>query len=213
MPLPSDYKDEYLKGIQTQSGKIEFEASSLKRFDAEDPERPPIVKYDPAFKVNKNSKFPIMMLTPHPRFSFHTQGDAKDTFINDISDHRVRVDGYDYWVIRINSRDAEKRKIKNNDLVKVFNDQGAVICAAQVTDRIMEGSAHGYESCAKYDPLGKPGESVDRGGMLNLLTPKKSQIKKAHSMGNSTALVELELWDKKELKSSKFKNEELKAAE
>ena len=100
------------------------------------------------------------MLTPHPRFSFHTQGDAKDTFINDISDHRVRVDGYDYWVIRINSRDAEKRKIKNNDLVKVFNDQGAVICAAQVTDRIMEGSAHGYESCAKYDPLGKPGESV-----------------------------------------------------
>ena len=102
MPLPSDYKDEYLKGIQTQSGKIEFEASSLKRFDAEDPERPPIVKYDPAFKVNKNSKFPIMMLTPHPRFSFHTQGDAKDTFINDISDHRVRVGGYDYWVIRIN---------------------------------------------------------------------------------------------------------------
>ena len=196
-----------------QSGKIEFEASSLKRFDAEDPERPPIVKYDPAFKVNKNSKFPIMMLTPHPRFSFHTQGDAKDTFINDISDHRVRVDGYDYWVIRINSRDAEKRKIKNNDLVKVFNDQGAVICAAQVTDRIMEGSAHGYESCAKYDPLGKPGESVDRGGMLNLLTPKKSQIKKAHSMGNSTALVELELWDKKELKNIKSQQKILKAAE
>ena len=117
------------------------------------------------------------------------------------------------FVIRINSKDAEKRKIKSNDLVKVFNDQGAVVCAAQVTDRIMEGSAHGYESCAKYDPLGKPGESVDRGGMLNLLTPKKSQIKKAHSMGNSTALVELELWDKKELKSSKFKNEKLKAAE
>ena len=65
----------------------------------------------------------------------------------------------------------------------------------------------------KRQPLGKPGESVDRGGMLNLLTPKKSQIKKAHSMGNSTALVELELWDKKELKSSKFKNEKLKAAE
>ena len=70
-----------------------------------------------------------------------------------------------------------------------------------------------YKRQAKYDPLGKPGESVDRGGMLNLLTPKKSQIKKAHSMGNSTALVELELWDKKELKSSKFKNEKLKAAE
>ena len=212
MPLPSDYKDEYLKGIQTQSGKIEFEASSLKRFDANDPERPPIVKYNPAFKINNKSKYPIMMLTPHPRYSFHTQGDAKDTFINDISDHRVNVDGYDYWVIRINSKDALKRKIKNNDLVKVFNDQGAVICAAQVTDRIMESSAHGYESCAKYDPLGKPGESPDRGGMLNLLTPKKTQIKKAHSMGNSTALVQIELWDKKELKKS-YKEKILKAAE
>ncbi len=106
-------------------------------------------------------------------------------------------------------KDALSRNIKPNDLVKVFNDQGAVICAAQVTDRIIQGSAHGYESCAKYDPLGKPGESVDRGGMLNLLTPKKSQIKKAHSMGNSTALVQIELWDKKELKSFNKNNEKL----
>ena len=209
MPLPSDYKDGYLKGIQTQSGKIEFEASSLKRFDQNDPERPPIVKYKPAFQVNKNSKYPIMMLTPHPRYSFHTQGDAKDSFINDISDHRVKVDGYDYWVIRINTEDAKKRNIKMNDLVKVFNDQGAVICAAQVTDRIMESSAHGYESCAKYDPLGNPGNSIDRGGMLNLLTPKKTQIKKAHSMGNSTALVQIKLWDKKELKPKKPSNEKI----
>ena len=209
MPLPSDYKDGYLKGIQTQSGKIEFEASSLKRFDQNDPERPPIVKYKPAFQVNKNSKYPIMMLTPHPRYSFHTQGDSKDSFINDISDHRVKVDGYDYWVIRINTVDAKKRNIKMNDLVKVYNDQGAVICAAQVTDRIMESSAHGYESCAKYDPLGNPGNSIDRGGMLNLLTPKKTQIKKAHSMGNSTALVQIELWDKKELKSKKSSKEKI----
>jgi hypothetical protein len=49
--------------------------------------------------------------------------------------------------------------------------------------------------------------------MLNLLTPKKSQIKKAHSMGNSTALVELELWDKKELKNIKSQQKILKAAE
>ena len=49
--------------------------------------------------------------------------------------------------------------------------------------------------------------------MLNLLTPKKSQIKKAHSMGNSTALVELELWDKKELKNIKSQQKVLKAAE
>src|SRR5258705_401122 len=45
-PLPSDYTEEFLRGLQTQSGKLEFECNSLKR--AKDPERPPIVKYEPA---------------------------------------------------------------------------------------------------------------------------------------------------------------------
>ena len=38
-PLPADYTEEFGKGLQTQSGKLEFEASSLKRFDPDDPER------------------------------------------------------------------------------------------------------------------------------------------------------------------------------
>ena len=42
MPLPGDYTEEFLEGLQTQSGKIEFEASSLKRFAPDDPERPPL---------------------------------------------------------------------------------------------------------------------------------------------------------------------------
>ena len=197
MPLPSDYKDEYLKGIQTQSGKIEFEALSLKRFDANDPERPPVVKYNNPYNGPEAEKYPLLMITPHPRFSFHTQGDGKDTFVNNIKDHRVEVDGYFYWIIRINTEDAAERGIKMHDLVKVHNDQGAVVCAALVTQRLPRSAVHSYESCAIYEPLGEPGNSVDRGGILNLLTPKKSQIKKGHSMGNSTALVEIELWDGK----------------
>src|SRR5262249_2727264 len=47
-PLPSDYTEEYLRGLQTQSGKLEFECNSLKRFN--DPERPPIVKYEPSWE-------------------------------------------------------------------------------------------------------------------------------------------------------------------
>ena len=33
-----------------------------------------------------------------------------------------------------------------------------------------------------------------------------TQIKKSHSMGNSTALVEIEIWDKKELNKSNYQN-------
>ena len=200
MPLPSDYSEEYLKGLQTQSGKIEFECESLIKFDPDDEDRPPIVKYKASWEGPKSERakaFPLQMITPHPRFSFHTQGDGKDTFLNDIEEHRVLVNGYYYWVIRINPKDAQNRNIKMHDLVKVHNDRGAVLCAAKVTSRIIPGTIHGYESCAVYDPVGSPGNSVDRGGCLNQLTPPRSQLKKGHSMASSSSMVEVELWDEK----------------
>ena len=135
------------------------------------------------------------MITPHPRFSFHTQGDGKDSYLNDIEEHRISVDGYAYWVIRINPVDAEARGIKMHDVVKVHNQRGAVLCAAVVTERVRIGTLHGYESCAVYEPMGEPGQSVDRGGCLNQLTPPKSQLKKGHSMGSSAAAVEVTLWE------------------
>jgi trimethylamine-N-oxide reductase (cytochrome c) len=120
-------------------------------------------------------------------------GDAKGSWINEIRDHRVlKEDGYYYWIIRINTQDAEKRGIKNNNLVRVFNDRGAVICAAQVTERLPPGTVHSYESSANYDPIGKPGESADRAGCINLLTPSRYISKNACGMSPNSCLVEIE---------------------
>ena len=225
-PLPADYTEEFRRGLQTQSGKIEFECNSLKRFDANDPERPPIVKYTPSWEgpsaTDLTARYPLQMITPHARFSYHSQGDGKDAFINDIIDHRMKIDGYYYWTLRISAEDAFDRGIKMRDLVKVYNDRGAVICAAFPTERLRRGLVHGYESCATYDPLGEPGNSVGLGGCLNQLTPKRNQIKQAHSMGSSAALVQVELWDgqtelvnnvEKETKSTKSVKKELEPAE
>jgi molybdopterin guanine dinucleotide-containing S/N-oxide reductase-like protein len=198
IPLPSDYTEEYLKGLQTQSGKIEFECSSLKRFDPDDPERPTMSKYIPSWEGHHTTelyeKYPLQLISPHPRFSFHTHSDGKDSAINDIEDHRVLIDGYYYWVIRLNTRDAEEREIKQNDLVKVFNDRGAVICAAQVTERLPSGTVHSYSSSATYDPIGEPGYSIDRAGTINLLTPSRPIIKRSHSTASNTCLVQVEKW-------------------
>ncbi len=201
MPLPSDYTEDYLMGLQTQTGKLEFECESLKRFDADDPERPPIVKYTPSWEGPHSTamfaKYPLQMLTPHPRYSFHTQGDGKDCYLNDIKDHRVLIDGFYYWIIRISTADAKERGIRTHDLVKVHNHRGAVLCAAHVTERLPKGTIHGFESAANYDPMGEPGKSIDRGGCLNQLTPKRTQIKQAHATAASNSLVEVELWDGK----------------
>jgi trimethylamine-N-oxide reductase (cytochrome c) len=43
--------------------------------------------------------------------------------------------------------------------------------------------------------MGIPGKSVDRGGVLNLLTPERTQTKTTHSLAGANALVEVEPWD------------------
>ncbi len=198
-PLPGDYTEELGRGLQTQSGKIEFECSSLKRFAPDDPERPTISKYIPAWEGHHTGelfeKYPLQLITPHPRYSFHTMGDAKDSYVNDVKDHRVRIQGYYYWIVRINARDARQRGIAENDLVKVYNDRGAVICAAKPTERLRPGTVHSYESSAKYDPVGTPGCSPDRGGCMNILTPSRMIIKKSHSTASNSCLVEIEKWE------------------
>ena len=198
IPLPADYTEEYLKGLQTQSGKIEFECSSLKRFDPNDPERPVISKYIPSWEGPHTKelfeKYPLQLLSPHPRFSFHTHTDGKDSFINDVKDHRILINGYYYWIVRINTKDAEARGIGQDDLVKVFNDRGAVICAAQVTERLSPGVAQSCCSSAIYDPIGEPGYSIDRAGTINLLTSSRPIIKRSHSAASNTCLVQIEKW-------------------
>ncbi len=190
-------QEEFGKGLQTVSGKIEFECSSLKRFDPDDPERPVIPKYIHSWEGHHTrelyDRYPLQLISPHPRFSFHTMGDAKSSWVNEIEDHRVlKEDGHYYWIIRINSNDATERGINDKDLVEVFNDRGRVICAAQVTERVPPGTVHSYESSAEYDPLGKPGESTDRGGCINLLTPSRYITKKSCGMAPNSCLVQIQ---------------------
>jgi trimethylamine-N-oxide reductase (cytochrome c) len=197
-PLPADYTEQVFKGLQTQSGKIEFVCSSLQRFDPDDPERPVMTKYIPSWEGHHTTelykKYPLQLISPHPRYTFHTSADGKQSWLNDIKEHRVRVDGYHYWIVRINPLDAEARGIKMHDLVKVYNDRGAVICAAEVTERIRPGAAHSYCSSSVYDPIGEPGTSPDRGGCINTLTPSRPIIKKSHSIAANSCLVQIEKW-------------------
>ena len=196
--LPGSYGEDFLEGLQTQSGKIEFESQSLKRF-GQDPERPPLNKYIPSWEglhtKDLVEKYPLQLVSPHARYSFHTKGDGKDSSINDIEDHRVLIDGHYYWIARLNGDDARERGIKDRDLVKLFNGRGAVICAAQLTERVCPGVVHARQASAVYDPVGKPGYSADRGGCINLLTPGRTQSLKTHSAAYNSCLIEVELWD------------------
>lgn len=197
-PLPAEYTERFMEGLQTQSGKFEFECKSLLRFDPDDPERPPIVKYLPSWEGPHSedyARYPLQIISPHSRFSYHTMCDGKDSSVNDIEEHRVLVDGYHYWVLRMNAQDAAERGLKMHDVVRVFNDRGAVLCAVRLTERLPRGVLHSYESSAMYDPIGEPGYSVDRGGCINQLTPKRSIAAKVTGTAANSCLVQVALWD------------------
>jgi trimethylamine-N-oxide reductase (cytochrome c) len=194
------------KTLQTQTGKIELFSNSLVRFNKslveqglpEDETRPPLTQYIKPWEgwhYENTDKYPLSVLSPHPRFSFHTMGDGKDAFMNDIKDHRIKVGDYEYWIIRINGKDAEARGIRDGDLVRAYNDRGAVILAAQVTERVPPGTCHSYESSAEYNPLGKPGQSDDRGGCINILSSDQFIGKHTSGMATQHFRVEVEKLD------------------
>ena len=188
------------EGLDTQSGLIEFESQSLLRFDPNDKERPPVAHYIPSWEGHHTrelySKYPIQLITPHPRYSFHTMYDGKESWINEVPEHRVKAeDGHYYWILRINPKDAKKRNISEGDIVKAFNDRGAVLLVAQLTHRVPPGVAHSWESCAVYEPIGEPGASPDKGGCINLLTPHRFVSKNACGMAPGSCLIEVEKWE------------------
>ncbi|MCL2391355.1 MAG: molybdopterin-dependent oxidoreductase [Oscillospiraceae bacterium] len=197
-PLPSEYYNRYNEGLQTPSGKFEFEAQTLKRFDPNDEERMPICTYIHSWEgvgSELYEKYKLQLITPHSKYSFHTMGDGKDSVINDIDQHRMLIDGFRYWIFRMNPNDAQERGLKHGEVVEVYNDRGSVLCGLEVTDRLPPGTVHSFESCADYKPAGEPGESVEINGCVNILTPSKFITKNAHGLAVNSCLVEVRKWE------------------
>ena len=70
----------------------------------------------------------------------------------DIREHRVKVGDHYYLTCRISREDAEARGIKDDDLIRLWNDRGSVVCAAQVTDRLRPGVVSAPTASAEYRP-------------------------------------------------------------
>ena len=197
-PLPSQFAEEFGKGLQTPSGKFEFVPEILKRNTADNPDRPALNRYIPSWEGLRTTalvqRYPLQMVATHSRYSFHTGSDGKNSSVHQLRDHRWLVGGHYFWLLRINSADAAARGIAHRDLVKVYNDRGAVICAADVSNLLMTGVVKSYESSAEFQMIEVDNERVDIGGCMNLLTPDRPQTSGTSSMSPNSCLVEIEKW-------------------
>lgn len=185
--------------LNTPSGKLEFYSDRLYQHFPEDLERPPLpnwiergVSHDERRSSKRQAKFPLLIVSNHPRWRVHSQHDDINWF-HEICTSKVRgSDDYLYEPVWLNPKDAEARGIKDGDIVKVSNERGGVLGGARVWERIVPGATY-MDHGARYDPI-VPGE-LDRGGAINTITPKNLMSKNATGMATSGYLVEVERVD------------------
>ena len=206
-PLPSQFAENFGRGVQTPSGKLEFVPEILKRNTADNPDRPPLNRYLPSWEGRRATEraelYPLQMIATHSRYSFHTYADGKNSAVNQVEDHRALVAGHRFYLLRLNPADAAARGIGHRDLVKIFNDRGAVICAADISPLVAEGVVKSYEASAEFKLVEIAGETVEIGGCLNMLTPDRPQTRGTSSMSPNSCLVQVEKWRAEAFKTAR----------
>lgn len=169
-------KDPANNPFRTPSGKIEIYSQQLA--DMKNPRIPAIPKYIESWESLNDplaKRYPLQLITTHLRRRAHSQFD-NIPWLREV----------ELQALKINTADAQARGIKDGDSVRVFNDRGAVIIPARVTQRIMPGVVD-IPQGAWYNP---DENGVDRGGCANLLT--KDQPSAVGSLPTNTALVQVE---------------------
>jgi anaerobic dimethyl sulfoxide reductase subunit A len=161
----------------TPSGKIEIFSKDL--WDKNNhKEIPAVPKYITAWEGPEDplrEKFPLQCIGHHTKRRVHSIYD-NTSWMEEVEPHTV-------WV---NMLDAQERGIKNGELVKVFNDRGAVIIPIKVTPKIMPGVIS-IPQGAWYAP---DKEGIDRRGCINTLT-KYHPTPLAFGNATHTTLVQI----------------------
>ena len=193
------YEDPITNPLKTPTGKIEYESTGLLENFPDDEERPPVPHWIPYGKTHQESllhprakQYPLLVISNHPRWRHHAQLDDV-TWLREISTCKVTgPDGYLYEPVWLHPSEANKRNIRNGDIVEVFNERGSVLGGAFVTERLMPGvlfMSHG----ARTDTI-IPGK-LDRGGAINLITPSSTLSPKTQGQVATAFLVEVKKVD------------------
>ena len=190
------YEDPEGNPLTTPTGKLEFYATALAEHFPDDVERPPVPHWIPFGDSHGESllhprakQYPLLIVSNHPRWRMHAEHDDI-SWLREIPTCKVKgPDGYLYEPLWINPEDAVSRGIENGDIVKIYNERGAVLGGAYVTERIMPGAVY-QDHGARLDPI-ILGE-LDRGGANNLICPTNTTSRNCAGEVTSGYLVEVE---------------------
>lgn len=137
------------------------------------------------FFSEDTKKYPLLLSSSHSYYRVHSYLDNDPWLRDDCYRHAV-------W---INIADAKARDIKDDDLVKMFNDIGEMVLHAYVTSRIIPGNVvlhHGGWYIPSKTKTSLMPDGVDIGGACNLLIHNEDLPDTILGMYNCKGLVQVE---------------------
>lgn len=123
------------KSFPTKTGKIEFYVEMLVPFDQAVCDHKEPIEASPTNALF--GKYPLVFLSTHTRFRTHSQY-SNLPWLKEINNG-----GQGF--LEINPKDAAARKIREGDVVEVFNDRGSMKVRARMTEGIKPGVVNCYQ--------------------------------------------------------------------
>jgi biotin/methionine sulfoxide reductase len=199
--LSDFFKDPVANPLGTPSGKIEIFSQTVDNFNYDDCRGHPIWLEPVEWLGTSDKRYHLHLLSNQPRNKLHSQMDNGEHSLS------IKINGHE--PIEINPNDAKVRGISDGDIVRVFNDRGACICGAYITEDVMAGvviisTGSWYDPDDPADPA-----SMCKHGNPNMLSPDIGTSKLAQGPAAHSCLVEVELYNGPPLTITAFEPPEI----
>ncbi|MBV9377892.1 MAG: Asp-tRNA(Asn)/Glu-tRNA(Gln) amidotransferase GatCAB subunit C, partial [Alphaproteobacteria bacterium] len=170
--------------LPTPSGKIEIASAAIAGFGY--PDCPGHPAWLPRTET-PNARFPLQLIANQPATRLHSQLDFGATSLKSKIQNREPV--------RINPQDAAARGIRDGDVVRLFNDRGACLAGAVLSDALLPGVVQ-LSTGAWYDPEDPAADNpMCVHGNPNVLTRDAGTSRLAQGCTGQLTVIELERFD------------------
>ena len=172
--------------LATPSGRIELYSEKIAGFAYDNcPPHPTWIEPSEWLGAPSADTYPLHLISSQPRYRLHSQMDAGAvSALGKIAGREL---------VAVHPDDANRRGIKDGDVVRIHNARGACLAGVLVTDTMSAGVVK--LSCgAWYDPASAEDGAMCAHGNANMLTHDRGTSKLSQGPSSGTNMVEIERW-------------------
>lgn len=187
-PVRDFRRDPAKAPLPTPSGRIEIFSAAIAGFGYDDcPGHPAWLAPVDGVGSAEATRFPLQLVANQPATRLHSQLDFGAASIG------AKIAGRE--PVRLHPRDAAARGIKGGDIVRLYNERGACLAGAVLSEDLRPGVVQ-LATGAWYDPFETAAEMpFCVHGNPNVLTRDAGTSRLAQGCTGQLARVEIERWD------------------